>query len=441
MGRRQQRTLPTTTPKRSIQVLPPSSPPSSPSIEYSSPPPNSSTAATVVTDTTPEPSDNDFEAEFRDDFTGIHWDRLPYHCKPIRTLKQKKSWVFKHGYRVALLKDMARTYWVCKYCHQHRITSVKYTYEVTKSTTAVLNHLALPRIGHSYNRSGTKVHHVHQSGQATIGFCNSRGLVVDQAVANQLSGFDVQGFRFATIRWLADNNHPIRELETTAFQQMIAYANPEAAAALWTSHNSVAKYVIRLYHHMQPQAAQLLSTALSKIHFSFDCWTTKGGKRGFLGLICHFVDAAGILRDLPIALPEMVGAHTGERIAEIITTTFYEFGITATQIGCFITDNARNNDTAITYLSDHYNFNPLQRRLRCAPHTINLVGQTIIFGVDKDSFGNDNEVSNHPIYCPIYCPTYSYISSYIGCYILPKYSHQWGLNAANMGQLQSYNSG
>jgi hypothetical protein len=45
-----------------------------------------------------------------------------------------------------------------------------------------------------------------------------------------------------------------------------------------------------------PQAARCLGTvAGSKIHISFDGWTTKGGKRGFLGVVAHYVDSHGNL--------------------------------------------------------------------------------------------------------------------------------------------------
>ena len=77
-------------------------------------------------------------------------------------------------------------------------------------------------------------------------------------------------------------------------------------------------YVIRLYKFMMPKVVTALSESRSKIYISFDSWTTKGGKRGFLGVVAHYADASGKLVDLPIALPQLTGAHTSERIAEVI---------------------------------------------------------------------------------------------------------------------------
>jgi hypothetical protein len=89
---------------------------------------------------------------------------------------------------------------------------------------------------------------------------------------------------------------------------MLEAANPEAASALWTSHNSVSRYVMRLYNYLQPCVAVELFKALSQIHISFDGWTMLGGKQGFLGVVAHFVSSSGELTDLPIALPQLTGA-------------------------------------------------------------------------------------------------------------------------------------
>jgi hypothetical protein len=117
-----------------------------------------------------------------------------------------------------------------------------------------------------------------------------------------------------------------------------------------------------------------LLAAVSKIHISFDGWTTQGGKRGFFGVVAHFADASGVIRDLPIDLPQLKSAHTGEAIAIAISTTISSFGVTGDRLGYFVLDNAANNDTAVAALALKYCFNSTQRRLRCSCHTLNLVG-------------------------------------------------------------------
>jgi hypothetical protein len=201
---------------------------------------------------------------------------------------------------------------------------------------------------------------------------------VPQEVANELSNFNIQRFRLAAVGWLVDNNHPLSEFEKPAFRDMIATANPEAEAALWQSYKSVRQYVMRLYNHLQPRVVYELSKALSRIHVSFDGWTTKGGKRGYLGIVAHYVNRDGNLVDLPIALPQLMGAHSGENMAEIVYSTLQKFGVGPRTIGYFVLDNASNNDTAIASLAQKISFNVTHRRLRCGPHTLNLIGQTLL---------------------------------------------------------------
>ncbi|KAI1669706.1 Dimer-Tnp-hAT dimerization containing protein [Pyrenophora tritici-repentis] len=135
------------------------------------------------------------------------------------------------------------------------------------------------------------------------------------------------------------------------------------------------------------------STAASKIHVSFDGWTTKGGKRGFFGVVAHYATATGDVRDVAIDLPHLAGVHSGERIASCINQVLMKFGITSTTLGYFVLDNAYTNDAAVAKLSAMYNFSARQRRLRCAPHTLNLVGQSLIFGSNPDSY--DNAFAEH----------------------------------------------
>jgi hypothetical protein len=43
-----------------------------------------------------------------------------------------------------------------------------------------------------------------------------------------------------------------------------------------------------------------LSKAMSVIHISFYRWMTKGGKRGFFGVVAHFVDQYSEIREMAI---------------------------------------------------------------------------------------------------------------------------------------------
>ncbi|MGH2638576.1 MAG: hypothetical protein ACRDF4_04745 [Rhabdochlamydiaceae bacterium] len=66
-----------------------------------------------------------------------------------------------------------------------------------------------------------------------------------------------------------------------------------------------------------------------------------------------------------------------------------DYSITPDQIGCFILDNATNNDTCISALAKTYNWGKEEiytRRLRCFGHIINLVAQAFLFGAESEVF-------------------------------------------------------
>ncbi|KAI1522449.1 Dimer-Tnp-hAT domain containing protein, partial [Pyrenophora tritici-repentis] len=242
-----------------------------------------------------------------DSFDGIDWARLPGYMKPLAGSKRPKSWIFRYGYRVVERQATNRIWFVCKYCHIHKIIDAGGggLFNITQATTSAATHLSQPKRGHNLTKDGPKSTPRAQ-GQLSLRQAFDAGLEMPQPTANALGNFDAQCFRVATVMWLVNQNHPVSELTAPGFREMIRFANPEAEAALWV--------------------VNALSSAVSKIHVSFDGWTTKGGKRGFFGVVAHFADAAGIIRDLPIDLPELAGAHTGEAIAKAISMTLSAYG-------------------------------------------------------------------------------------------------------------------
>jgi len=84
-------------------------------------------------------------------------------------------------------------------------------------------------------------------------------------------------------------------------------------------------------------------------------------------------------------MPAQSGHHTRVNIASTISDTLSSFGITGDRIGWFVADNASNNDTCIETLTTglDLDFNPAERRIRCAGHILNLVAHSVLFSRDE----------------------------------------------------------
>ncbi|KAG9384540.1 Dimer-Tnp-hAT domain containing protein [Pyrenophora tritici-repentis] len=306
------------------------------------PPPEGSEHATVAASGAASEAVDEGFVWVEDKYDGFNWSRYPKHCKPPTSLSNRASWVYSHGYRIALRSNVAKSR--------------------GSATIAISTISALPSL-----LGKTLLERALQKG------CS-------HAVANELTNFNIQEFRLAAVTWLVENNLPLSQFESSSFRNMIQLASVEAERALWASHNSVSRYVIRLYNYLLPKVVASLSESMSKVHISFDGWTTK-------------------LRDLPIALPQLTGAHTGEAMAEVVMAIFKQFEITVGKLGYFVLDNAHNNNTTINTLALQMGFSATERRLRCGPHTLNLIGQMLLWGEEKESYDNEetervNEAEN-----------------------------------------------
>jgi hypothetical protein len=200
---------------------------------------------------------------FADDVEGLDWSRLPCFCLPGSTAGQRPSWILRHGYRVALLKDPTQLWFICCYCHQKKILDHggAGAYHVTLATSSATKHLAQNKAGHRLTKDGVSA--PLPGGGRTIAQLVAQGVEVPQ-------DFDQQQFRMAAVMWLVENKHSICEFVLPLFQEMIELANPAPADALWVSHNSVSVFAMKLFSAIQPHVVAAIAGACSKIHISFD---------------------------------------------------------------------------------------------------------------------------------------------------------------------------
>ncbi|KAF2190346.1 hypothetical protein K469DRAFT_481386, partial [Zopfia rhizophila CBS 207.26] len=166
--------------------------------------------------------DEDFDERFEDNFDGIDWKRLLEFMKPLRTQKHKKSWIYRHGYQVCLRSNPDRIYFICRYCHQHK---------VTLSTSTAAAYLQANQRGHNHTPSGVLKSHL-LPGQKTLAGLTMNGIIIPQDMGNVIGNFNIQAFRLAAVSWLVKNNHPLREFKTPAFKALIKVANLEALNTL-----------------------------------------------------------------------------------------------------------------------------------------------------------------------------------------------------------------
>ena len=158
---------------------------------------------------------------------------------------------------------------------------------------------------------------------------------------------------------------------------------------------TIRNMIVKEFERFKDDIVKFLNSIDRQIHISLDLWTS-GNVLSLNGIIVHFLDQNTKLRNFLLSLAEIKDSHTGENIAESVVAIITKFSI-QDRIGYFMTDNASNNDTCIKELAQKFNFDPTQRRLRCAGHILNLAARQIIHGKNAEAFEQAVENPKHLI--------------------------------------------
>lgn len=81
------------------------------------------------------------------------------------------------------------------------------------------------------------------------------------------------------------------------------------------------RWIIEEFEKKRLQVKAELATARSRIHMSFDGWTSLNGL-AIVGVVVHYLDKDLINRSYLIGVRRINGAHAGENIAEAVMPIF-----------------------------------------------------------------------------------------------------------------------
>lgn len=132
------------------------------------------------------------------------------------------------------------------------------------------------------------------------------------------------------------------------------------------------------YHRVEVR--RVLKQAHSLIHITCDMWTGPG-HHDFQGVVAHFLDAEVKPRKVLLSLVEQQSGHGGEAQADALWDVVQSFGI-RDKVAYFTGDNATSNDKLCASFAPKMSngWDPVERRIRCQGHIINLAVQVFLFG-------------------------------------------------------------
>jgi hypothetical protein len=346
------------------------------SIERPSPsiPPPSPSAFSVLTTPTPIASRRGDNRRIR----GQTW--LLVGRKPNLKRGQQVSPIWDHGDEyVDLAKPQDGASWICDHC------DAIVTLKSNASTSNAARHLKnFHQI--SGKRPRSEIEDEEEEERTLSRQSSLQEIPRPPGFTALVTRLDIEKFRRLLLRWIIQQQIPYSAVEHIEFRDLLLYLQPSLEPYLIRSHRTISNWVADEFKEAQLAVKSLLAQAKSRIHLSFDIWTSPSAIP-ILGVCAHFLDSSLQLKHPLLGLKFIEGSHTGEAIAAIIEALIYSFDIEP-KLGVFIADNASNCDTACESLVKRLrpNEDENSRRSRCLGHIINLAAQAFIYGKKNETF-------------------------------------------------------
>ncbi|OBS15557.1 hypothetical protein FPOA_13630 [Fusarium poae] len=293
------------------------------------------------------------------------------HKKRRRSL----SWILRYGKYVIRLSDDGTAggrYWVCGLCDARNQPSTAHDNGPDSEPESSNRTSPAP---------SSSVSVLDMQKRAT----KRRPLIVE-------SRADI--FKRLLLGWITGANIPLHGVEHKLFRQLLAFLDDEfVIEVLPTSGNTVRRWILQEFEEHTRMLKDEMNKALSKVHTSFDMWTSPNGI-AILSVIAYYVDIAGTPQVRLISLEKLSGSHGGENQAILMAKVIRKYGLEK-KIGFFTADNADPCDTCVRALLKMFNprASPTgleglegERRIRCVGHILNLSAKAFLEGDSSDIF-------------------------------------------------------
>ncbi|KAH7461835.1 hypothetical protein FOMA001_g18917 [Fusarium oxysporum f. sp. matthiolae] len=301
---------------------------------------------------------------------------------------RERTWWWQFGFRMKDNRSQPhKIVWICERCFlRNRLKTTHYVF-IASTAGGIVRHLSREHkvVPPSRQRTGP----VSGNGGAQRNLLdmlhadptNPR----DQSLLSNLhSLFDPAVNQLLLLDWLTYHNLPFNLVNSERFRRLLLYNNPSLQEEQIPSDRTLVNLLTNEYNRACGPVHVLLQKARSMIHFTFDGWTSRQNA-SFLGINAHFVDRDWKQWRILLALPALRNRHTGAALADEVADTICAFGL-QDRIGYYTLDNATNNDTAMEALAAEFDFDKDERRIRCAPHFLNLAVRAMMYGSKRDNF-------------------------------------------------------
>lgn len=198
---------------------------------------------------------------------------------------------------------------------------------------------------------------------------------------------NIEKWRAKLLRWMIQDHIPFAQVQSEAFRSMLIELYRPIGPYI-VSGTTIRTWINEEYELAVDQIHSWLRDADSRVHISFDLWTSLNGY-AMIGVYGHFVSGySPTVKSILLALRRIDTGHSGEEVA-IILVKIIKFWSLESRLGVFVGDNSEVNDIAINRVLEVLRpdiKDNKQRRSRCLGHIINLAARAFLFGANVDAF-------------------------------------------------------
>jgi len=230
--------------------------------------------------------------------------------------RRGESWITAHGTALIQLNEDGRNlgrFWLCDLCD--RRTPPKVEMFSLAATSSAMLHL---RKVHGIKKDNNSLDDDHSLETSSSSPAPISVLELQRRAA-ELRPVIVKSraaqFQRLLLRWIADANIPLVGVEHPYFRQMLALLDADFVnETLPQSDSTIKRWIMTEYNKGLSIVKSEMKTAISKIHTSFDLWTSPNGIAIF-SIVGHYVDRDGRPQTRLLALERVQGSHSGENQA------------------------------------------------------------------------------------------------------------------------------
>lgn len=302
------------------------------------------------------------------------------HKSRRRRRRADSIWSFSRRHIPCVEAERAengRILWYCKQCPSYSVTSTS----GARAHMAAVHLTVVPKEGARGVSKAKQTDIVKLLGQQRLKV-EQETLDSEQRILRDAAKPEV--VKAALLRLITRRNLPDNCVQWPELHTLIHSVNYMAADVLPTSHSTVAAAISNEFHLKQFKVREQLLKAITPIHLTTDTWTSPNDIE-LQAINAHYIGADLRLRKALIALVELEAGHSGEEVAKHVLHTMDWYGFND-RLGFITGDNHGANDTLCRAIAEAVpEWNPVDNRLRCLGHIINLAVQAFLFAKDEEA--------------------------------------------------------